>query len=465
MTLRSSALRDAGAASDRQFDQERPGCAISDWASRSAKPSAVSARAASTPMRVRQPRPVEVRVCRGPAYPARCGRDWRRRSRVPEAGSDISDWTAATVVTSSCSRAWVHRACRRVHRRPVGLQRDHVAAGGGDRRAGGEGRPEPIAPPVEFSQSCGGAALVSGKKPRPKVTASSVTIALSGSSAESVAGEGFGGRACPGAALGRGPRRAAGVLRRGELICQPRQRRGRILIRAREHMDVGSGGIGSACRIGEERQRLGGRRGSGVAFPRAPSPRHRPHRGSGLPAPAPAARHAGGALRQRAPLAGQRDWHAPAPARCRTMPRLQHQQTPVLLRRTYACGAAIGPARGGAGTGSARRPRRLRSRRCRRAGSAWRSGRARCAPPAPRGGIGADGRGVTAVRTQPSAARPALGVGGQRRVERAVVGGLVADDVDHGRRGAARVVQVGEPLARPGPQCSSVAAGLPAMRA
>ena len=42
------------------------------------------------------------------------------------------------------------------------------------------------------------------------------------------------------------------------------------------------------------------------------------------------------------------------------------------------------------------------------------------------------------------AARPALGVGGQRRVVRAVVGRLVADDVDDRRLRAARVVQVGE---------------------
>ena len=44
------------------------------------------------------------------------------------------------------------------------------------------------------------------------------------------------------------------------------------------------------------------------------------------------------------------------------------------------------------------------------------------------------------------AARPAFGVRGQRRVERAVIGRLVADDVDDAGAGAPRVVQVGQPV-------------------
>ena len=61
------------------------------------------------------------------------------------------------------------------------------------------------------------------------------------------------------------------------------------------------------------------------------------------------------------------------------------------------------------------------------------------------GGIGAHrgGRGGGAHPGR-GAARPALGVGGQRRVVRAVVGRLVAHDVDDRRLRAAGVVQVGE---------------------
>ena len=49
------------------------------------------------------------------------------------------------------------------------------------------GMPMPIDPPMLESQSCGAADLVGAKKPRPVVTASSTTIAFSGSSAPSEA--------------------------------------------------------------------------------------------------------------------------------------------------------------------------------------------------------------------------------------------------------------------------------------
>ena len=42
------------------------------------------------------------------------------------------------------------------------------------------GPPKPIEPPMLFSQSCGGAPALNGKKPRPVVTNSSTTIAPSG---------------------------------------------------------------------------------------------------------------------------------------------------------------------------------------------------------------------------------------------------------------------------------------------
>src|SRR6185295_4271193 len=47
------------------------------------------------------------------------------------------------------------------------------------------GAPKPIEPPMLFSQSCGGAPTVNGKKPRPVVTDSSTTIAPSGNVAPS----------------------------------------------------------------------------------------------------------------------------------------------------------------------------------------------------------------------------------------------------------------------------------------
>ena len=66
------------------------------------------------------------------------------------------------------------------------------------------------------------------------------------------------------------------------------------------------------------------------------------------------------------------------------------------------------------------------------------------------------------------AAEPAgerVDVGLERRVVPLVVRGVVADHVDDRGVRAARVVQVREAVARPGPRCSSVAAGLSAMRA
>ena len=48
------------------------------------------------------------------------------------------------------------------------------------------------------------------------------------------------------------------------------------------------------------------------------------------------------------------------------------------------------------------------------------------------------------------AARPALGIGGQRRIQRPVIGRLVADDVDDRGRGAAGVVQIGQAVGEAG---------------
>src|SRR5439155_103934 len=65
------------------------------------------------------------------------------------------------------------------------------------------GIPMPIEPPVFESQSCGAAARVGAKKPRPVVTASSTTIAFSGSIAASEAPR-FSGVIAPVASFGAG---------------------------------------------------------------------------------------------------------------------------------------------------------------------------------------------------------------------------------------------------------------------
>src|SRR5215468_6700755 len=66
------------------------------------------------------------------------------------------------------------------------------------------GIPMPIDPPIFESQSCGAAARVGAKKPRPVVTASSTTIAFSGNRAASDAPR-VSGLMAPVAGFGAGP--------------------------------------------------------------------------------------------------------------------------------------------------------------------------------------------------------------------------------------------------------------------
>ena len=76
-----------------------------------------------------------------------------------------------TVVTSSRSRAWVHSACTRVHRRAVRLQGDDPPLGGGD---GGAGRQRHAVADRAAGQriwSCGGAGRWRGE-PRPRIASS-----------------------------------------------------------------------------------------------------------------------------------------------------------------------------------------------------------------------------------------------------------------------------------------------------
>ena len=63
------------------------------------------------------------------------------------------------------------------------------------------------------------------------------------------------------------------------------------------------------------------------------------------------------------------------------------------------------------------------------------------------GGVAADVRRMFAgAHPRGHAAREAVGVCRQRRIKRAVIGGLIADDVDDAAVRPARVVQVGKPV-------------------
>ncbi len=67
-------------------------------------------------------------------------------------------------------------------------------------------------------------------------------------------------------------------------------------------------------------------------------------------------------------------------------------------------------------------------------------------------GVGADGRDrLHHARPRRQAAGPAFGVGRQRRVERAMMGRLVAHHVENGRLRAPRVVQIGKSIAQARP--------------
>src|SRR6185312_476856 len=92
-----------------------------------------------------------------------------------------------TVVTSSPSRACVHSACIVYMPLPSPSRQTTLRSGQATAAPVASGRPNPIDPPILLSQSCGAADLVGAKKPRPVVTASSATIAFSGSKAPSEA--------------------------------------------------------------------------------------------------------------------------------------------------------------------------------------------------------------------------------------------------------------------------------------
>src|SRR5690349_22492083 len=92
-----------------------------------------------------------------------------------------------TVVTSSPSRAWVHSAWSVYIAEPSASRQSTGRSGQATAAPVAAGSPQPIAPPLRNSQSCGGApaqAVSTGSEP---VTASSTTIAPSGSAAAAAA--------------------------------------------------------------------------------------------------------------------------------------------------------------------------------------------------------------------------------------------------------------------------------------
>ena len=144
-------------------DEARPGSA-SARASWSASSSAVVAREAGTPIPVAR------------ATKSRSGRrrssSARARSPPPTAPTRSSSpsrmayarLSQITVVTSSCSCAYVHSAGDRVHRAAVGLETDDGTVRAGHAAPTADGRPWPMAPPVNVSQSWRGAPAVAARQ-------------------------------------------------------------------------------------------------------------------------------------------------------------------------------------------------------------------------------------------------------------------------------------------------------------
>src|SRR6202140_5549240 len=84
------------------------------------------------------------------------------------------------VVTLSPSRAWVHSDCRVYIALPSPTMQITLRSGQATAAPVATGVENPIEPPMFCSQSCGAAAAVGEKKPRPVVIDSSTTMAFSG---------------------------------------------------------------------------------------------------------------------------------------------------------------------------------------------------------------------------------------------------------------------------------------------
>src|SRR6516225_5968215 len=116
-----------------------------------------------------------------------------------------------TVVMSRPSRACVHSAEIVYIALPSASSAMTGRCGQAMAAPAASGSPWPIAPPVSVSQSCGGAPAVAAGRNRPDVTASSETIAPSGSSAPMTAAAVCGVRS-PRGSPGRAAAWAAGAV-------------------------------------------------------------------------------------------------------------------------------------------------------------------------------------------------------------------------------------------------------------
>src|SRR3984893_10358950 len=88
---------------------------------------------------------------------------------------------ANTIVgTLGPSRAWGHSDCRVSIALPSPTMQITLGSGQATAAPVATGVENPIEPPMFCSQSCGAAAAVGGKKPRPVVIDSSTMLAFSG---------------------------------------------------------------------------------------------------------------------------------------------------------------------------------------------------------------------------------------------------------------------------------------------
>ena len=109
-----------------------------------------------------------------------------------------------TLTTLSRSRAWVHSDCKAYMPPPSDCKHTVLRSGQATAAPVAQGKPWPIAPPVICNQSLAAAPKVWPNKLRPEVTASSTTMALSGSKAAKVMAKASGLKA-PRCTMGRGP--------------------------------------------------------------------------------------------------------------------------------------------------------------------------------------------------------------------------------------------------------------------
>ena len=362
----------------------------------------------------------------------------------------------------------------RVHRAAVGLEADHRPVGAGDRRAGGHGQPvadraagqrEPVVrgagrrSPV--SPTPGGERLVDDDRALGQQRPDDGRRAPRGSARR--VGSSGAPRPCD-AALGA-PAPSARPAPRSAATPSSR-------------------GPASTCTVQSSGQR-GGSAGRGR--------RRRP--------PAPGCRPATRWSARRAPRWPSRAGRAAAAASGNARARARSAARERVVGISARAGAGGDPGRGAQRRGRAWRRRRAAARSARPSAAPWRRPRApsgaaaagvgpaaAAAGPAPssqrrrRPGGSASrsrrrGRAAAAtasaasrrdaagdsVRAHPAARRAGdrVDVGLQRRVEPLVRARVVADDVDHRRARRRALCRLASPLPRPGPRCSSVAAGPP----